>query len=113
MGCQIGVTGNPDIELRYSRGARAAWSLTDRWRVDSRDCDPDPRSPTGYGEQNQIDTAAMAALDADAPRDLDGFRSYCLTHAYMGDELDDDDLRQIREFIEQAAKAGKRVWLSY
>lgn len=113
MGCQIGVVGHDDIELCYSRGSRAVWSLTHRWLVPSRDCDPDPRGPGGYGEQNKIDSAAMVALDTDAPQDMDAFRAYCVTHAYKGDELDDDDLTTIREFIGQAARTGKSVWLSY
>jgi hypothetical protein len=112
MGCQIGVSGT-DIEICYSRGSRAVWSLTDRWLVPSRDCDADPRGPGGYGEQSQIDAAAMAALDADAPHDIEAFRAYCIAHAYKGNELDDDDLAQIREFIGKAAKANKSVWLSY
>jgi hypothetical protein len=51
----------------------------------------------------------LSALDTDAPREPSAFAEYCARRGEVGDE---EQLRQVRAFIEAAARTGGGVTIA-
>lgn len=109
MGCQLSAYG-ADVKLNWSRASYAVMGLSSRWLDRDRDMD----EPGGW-YQSEIHETSIAKLNAEAPRDLAEFRTYCVTHlgGKEAAELSDAELEAVREFIAKADKAGEGVWCSY
>ncbi len=67
-------------------------------------------------DMDNISPEATARLEADAPTDLEAFRTYCLERHGRREfvaALDTDGLRQIRTFISACAQLGGGITVSF
>lgn len=110
MGMQIYISGaNPAIEICNRDGSCIVTELAHRFNDLTLQ---DPESPV-------VSPAAMSQLDAEAPRELEAFRTYCDQHCanimmkIRGATWADLVLEEAREFIADAARDGRTVIVSY
>lgn len=106
MGCQVycGV----GLAIRYSRGAWLLEKMCRPWFDPDRDTDSD-----GY-YQDSIDSTSLQSADKEVPQNFEDFKLWAASKNIDLDErTDENDFRQCREFLADAAKTGRSASLSH